>query len=436
MSNYIQVKDGRAVNFSDLPVTVGEDGWKIAVENIPALVEGRQAYGVYTYDVNSDPVVISREIINISVENRKLTLIEDNNEFITDKYGRNGRLVNIGDYYLFQPVELLNKNISIYDRVVPIDYKHNTINFEIKKEILEQPLKYKKINKLIIEEDIQSENDTNNGKKIYEEMSKNFILSIEFSKAGSKVSRGDDNWYKHCGIVMRKIANDYPDSKGFLLNFLVAHMIELLLFDEKLDLMNYIYSLNEISGTGLEFLIKDYFERKSISTKNFNAIILYNLNKNKVMIFKNNKWIEAEPEDQKEIAETTEVRELLNLKLSDYNNIVGFMGYEKSNKYLVFKTKDILSKRDTGARCDEAGKTKTLDILNKIIGEEKYTKENTKIIKDENKNVIQEAMGHTELCVLQEFILRYFDRIRKDGKKWFFTPEMAIYHKLYTIHVK
>ena len=75
-------------------------------------------------------------------------------------------------------------------------------------------------------------------------------------------------------------------------------------------------------------------------------------------------------------------------------------------------------------------------ILNNIIGEEKYTKENTKIIKDENKNVIQEAMGHTELCVLQEFILRYFDRIRKDGKKWFFTPEMAIYHKLYTIHVK
>jgi hypothetical protein len=112
------------------------------------------------------------------------------------------------------------------------------------------------------------------------------------------------------------------------------------------------------------------------------------------------------------------------------------MGYEKNNKYLVFKTKDILSKRDTGARCDEAGKTKTLEILNKIIGEEKYTKENTKIIKGDDKNVIQEAMGHTELCVLQEFILRYFDRIRKDGKKWFFTPEMAIYHKLYTIHVK
>jgi hypothetical protein len=38
-------------------------------------------------------------------------LIEDNNEFITDKYGRSGRLVNIGEYYLFQPIELKDKNI-------------------------------------------------------------------------------------------------------------------------------------------------------------------------------------------------------------------------------------------------------------------------------------------------------------------------------------
>ena len=95
----------------------------------------------------------------------------------------------------------------------------------------------------------------------------------------------------------------------------------------------------------------------------------------------------------------------------------------------------MLSNRDTGARCDEAGKNKTMQILNKILGEEKYTKENTKIQKD-NKNVIQEAIGHVELCVMQEFILRFFDRIKKDDKKWFLTPEMALYFKLYTIHTK
>ena len=65
-------------------------------------------------------------------------LIDNNNEFIVDKYGRNGRLVNIGEYYLFQPIELRDKNIPIFDRSVPIDYKHEMINFEISENISKQ----------------------------------------------------------------------------------------------------------------------------------------------------------------------------------------------------------------------------------------------------------------------------------------------------------
>jgi hypothetical protein len=375
-------------------------------------------------------------------------LIDDNNEFIVDKYGRNGRVVNIGDYYLFQPIELLDKNISIYERSVPIDYKHTMISFDLKPKIGKS-----RVDRGVdrgVDADISGDIgvDVHDKKKEHEyearknkilaEMNENFDLTKEYLKPGTKVPRGDDNWYKHCGVVMRKLAREYPESRDYLLHFLVAHMIELLLFEEKLDLMNYIYSLKEIQMNSLEYFIKDYFERKSITTKNFNAMILYNLNKRKIMIFNNKskKWIEAEPEDQREIAETSETRDLLDFKMSDYNVIVGFMGYEKNNKYLIFKTKDMLSPRDTGARCDEAGKNKTMQILNQIIGEEKYTKENTKIIKDDDKNVVQDAVGHIELCVVQEFVLRFFDKIRKNDKKWFLSPEMALYHKLYTIHVK
>ena len=362
-------------------------------------------------------------------------LIDDNSEFIVDKYGRNGRLVNIGDYYLFQPIELLDKNISIYERSVPIDYKHSMIRFDIK------PKTKTIVSNLNIEKEndhdktVESEERKN---KILNEMKENFNLTKEYSKTGMKVPRGDANWYKHCGVVMKKLAKEYPNIKEYLLPFLVAHMIELLLFEEKLDLMNFIYSLKEIEINTLDYFIKDYFERKSIPTKNFNSIILYNLNKRKIMIFNVNikKWVEADPEDQREIAETNEVRELLNFKVSDYNSIVGFIGYEKNNHFLIFKTKDMLSTRDTGARCDEAGKTKTMQMLNKILGEDKYTKENTKIQKDDDKNVVQEAIGHVELCIIQEFILRYFDRIKKNDKKWFLTPEMALYFKLYTLHMK
>ena len=49
-------------------------------------------------------------------------------DYLTDKYNRLGNLVNINDYYLFQPIELLNKQISLYDKTRPLFYKKHTIS--------------------------------------------------------------------------------------------------------------------------------------------------------------------------------------------------------------------------------------------------------------------------------------------------------------------
>ena len=362
-------------------------------------------------------------------------LIDDENEFIIDKYGRNGRLINIGEYYLFQPIELRDKNISIYDRSVPLDYKHDMVNFELKQNIVKPVIDKRNLSKIIIEEE---EIEFPEGKRIIDEMKVNYNISVDFLKQ-NKVPRGDENWYKHCGIVMKKLSKEYPESKKFLLQFLVAHMIELLLFDEKINIMNYIYSIGSIPKDSFERYAKNYFEKNTISTKDFTAFITYKLNKRMIMILNNkNKWVEASPEDQREIASSKETKEFLAFNVTDYNTIVGFIGYEKGNKDLAFKTKNMTSKRDTGARCDQATKNKNLAKLNEIIGESKYTIDSTKAIKDEDGNVIQEAMGNVELCVLEEFILRFFNEYPengRDGKKWFLTPEMAIWHKLYTIFV-
>ena len=359
-------------------------------------------------------------------------LIEDENEFIVDKYGRNGRLINIGEYYLFQPVELRDKNLSIYDRSVPLDFKHSMINFELKQNIVKPVIDKRNISKIVVD---QEEIESPEGNRIIDEMTVNFNTCKEFTKQ-NKVPRGDDNWYKHCGIVIKKMSKEYPNSKKYLIGFLVAHMIELLLFDDKINVMNYLYSLQSIKQESLEWYAKDYFERNTITTKNFTSFITYKLNKRMIMILnENNKWVEAQPEDQREIASSKETKDYLSFKLDDYNIVVGFLGYERGNKDLAFKTKNMNSKRDTGARCDQATKNKNLTKLNEIVGENKYTNESTKAIKDEDGNIIQEAVGNVELCVLEEFILRYFNISEHNNKKWFFTPEMAIYHKLYTIFV-
>ena len=128
---------------------------------------------------------------------------------------------------------------------------------------------------------------------------------------------------------------------------------------------------------------------------------------------------------------------LVSLNKSIPNGIIGFIGYKKNSKNYIFKTKDVFLPRDTGASCIEAGKSKTLATLNKIVNnDEAYTKENTKLVKDEDGNVIREAVGENELCVLQEFILRKYNRIEKDDKLWFLTPDMAIHYKIYTPTLK
>ena len=368
-------------------------------------------------------------------------LIEDNSEFIVDKYGRNGRLINIDDYYLFQPIELKDKHISIFDRSVPLDYKHSMINFELNQNIIKPVIDKRNIDIVDVVDIVDVTNNKNIshenhlGKKVLDELQVNYDITNEFSKL-AKVPRADDNWYKHCGIVMKKMTKEYPESAKYLIIFLVAHMIESLLYHDKLNLMNYLYSLDKITKNSLEDIAKQYFDKISIVTKDLRAIVMYNIGKRVIVILDdNNKWIEAGPEDQREIATSKEAKTELTFDVKEYNKIIGFIGYERNNKFLVFKTKDMSSSRDTGARCNQAGKDKTMKKLNDIIGENRYTNETTKAKKDTDGNVISQAIGDSQLCVIQEFILRYFNVTKKDDKKWFLTPEQAIYFKLYKVFV-
>ena len=86
-------------------------------------------------------------------------------------------------------------------------------------------------------------------------MQVNFNISRDFTKQ-IKVPRGDDNWFKHCGIVIKKMSKEYPESKEYLISYIVAHMLETLLFEEKLEVMNYLYSLDNIKQGTVELFSK------------------------------------------------------------------------------------------------------------------------------------------------------------------------------------
>ena len=349
-------------------------------------------------------------------------MIEGNSEYLTDKYGRSGYLVNIGEYYLFQPSELNYKNISIFDRSVPIDFKHKMINFDVNPKIVTKTgnKEFENENENRNENKSRSEIGLLNKENLHAEillktMRDQYVEALQTSK----VKRAVNDWYKHCGVIMRKMNKELNISIETLEDFLIEHIVDSLMYEDKMDLLNYLNldwttDCDNIQGDRFLKKAKKYLCSKIIKFKNLIAVVLFNgpsrKDNLKINVLKNKKWIEAEPQDIKELIPI--IFEKYKIK-NQVNHYVGFIGFEANNKYMIFKLKDTLNTRSKGSRCDQAGKDKTIKLLNIIEGYEKYKKKETK-------------EGIVELCVLQEFTLRNFQKENNDGKVWFVDTETAV----------
>jgi len=348
-------------------------------------------------------------------------MIQDDNELV-DKYGRAGYLINIDEYYLFQPMEINNERIGIFERSVPIDYKHNKIHFELEQEQQQENEsmyvgnetinKNNRIDSGIIE--IQKIKKTHAIDELLTRLKEYFNLAINTVS----INRGEDDWYKFIGVTIQKMMTEYNVEISLLMELLVEHIIDVELnYKEKVDLFKYLYSSDTFEENSFEWYAKSYFLDKIIKGKRFSAIVLYNKDKRHILVNRQGSdgsetWVNAEPEDIHDISPY--IREKYSIKESEYNELVGFISFESKQSHYVFKIKNVHAKRNTGARCDEKTKAKNISVINEILREEKYTKENTK------------TMVNQELCTLQEFTMRYFNKIRKNGKIWFLDTELAM----------
>ena len=352
----------------------------------------------------------------------------DNLEPIIDKYGRPGHLINIGEYYLFQPKELMNHHASLFERSVPVQYKHKSIHFTIKHDLTKQVIDKRNI----MSEQPQEENSTFTAlRNIYDSF-------LTYKRDPNQKIPKDvaDVWYLYYGIIMNKMRT--PELANLLkiqpvitaetmTEYFIEHMFDVLQFKEKYDVLNYVYSLEQVEEGTFEMLAKEYFFRHSLtiarkSRKPITVILLHDNMKPKekdiVFTLQTNVWIETGLEEKREILKSPEAIKW-QIDRGELGNIVGFIGYESKNKFMVFKTKDTTSKRNSGARCDQAIKSIKVDNLNKILGgggPETFNKQNTK------------NLSGDEICILQEVLLRYYNSIRKNGKRWFIPSDIALYN--------
>jgi hypothetical protein len=403
-------------------------------------------------------------------------LVDDTNEYVTDKYGRIGHIINVGDYYMFQPVEVTDKKIGIYERSAPVPYKHEHIEFPLPKQVsdsyleIHPPANNESSNVVVKQQPSASqplttlkETETNipetknvvatsstveNGptsrvNTIIANAKKTYDTCITVFDSPTKTQ---DEWYYYSGKVIEymSLIGELGVTKTTLYGFVIANIVEHLLYNDNLLLLNYIFTKNANSTlTEFESMIMEYYNkyifRKPLVGRRAQmaadtaaaeiaedkGILLFREGKSVPQLLimrygtKTKQWVEAESED---------IRDFSNI-LSNYqqkiiknlNKVVGFISIFK-NEYLVFKVKTMDEKRNKGARCDQSGKYDVITLINKILSLNPST--NIEQFKFTTMNTKERT--NKELCVFEELLLRTLNEHNANGKYWFLSPADAM----------
>jgi hypothetical protein len=326
---------------------------------------------------------------------------------------------------------------------------------------------FKKGIKQIVEPDEFTENDfvdlgsfqhkeeedkkmSKNEKKQYAELKMKHARAINLRLTMDN-EEPNDNWFNYCGLALHKLqqipvngAKPNKDVMQKMERYLIEHSVDVLLYTDKIKLLNALQSISPEDRDVVENAAYNYMTRpenkpeKVVKVGRRDFLILYDgktqIEKNydddkrKLLVLNKQRWELANASANKDFNDEVErlkeefKRENMNNRI---NNLIGFIGYEKQGKRLLFKTKDITSDRNlVGARCEQTGKTELLKMLNSLVGSRVFTEITTKL------------SGQQELCAMMELLFRYNHDIETQGKLWFFSPELTELYNLEHCKIK
>jgi hypothetical protein len=328
---------------------------------------------VYKKDYLLDTIKRKHRGIHLEEILRALKDLEINT--LVDKFGRQGYLINTADIYFFQPIEIKDKHISMFERTTPLTSKQAQFSLEVNP--------------------VQSANSVKSD--LIQEIKDRYETAL-------KENDTEDSWYSYFYEVTDELMGEAIMSED-IYDMLMQHICEELTFEEELEVLNYIASTED------EFNQKFYshFEKSSIEVDDIRAQVLYDpsskeperiyvLNEDKV-------WEPAGYTDKGKLMPAIQ-KKFVKPK-GPFFSIVGFMGKSKNGKIFEFKIKDS-STKFTGAVVENKSKDKIIAMLNETLeGHEIYNKKNSASTK-------KQVLSSTE-----EFLLRYFDRNNKNKKRYF-----------------
>ncbi len=359
--------------------------------------------------------------------------VGNKHNYVIDRYGRFGYIVNNDKYYVFQPMELTDQSISVYERSVPVEYKRKTVSLEVSPEFGKTQMA---VSTAAVDAGTMNNETRVEESKALQELEDLFIAATD----KNEIKKSKD-WYIHAGHVFEHLEQVHFMSLDTQYNYFTHHFFDLMEFSDKESLVKSLFppsegiNKNDLSARAMKsyrtstpgetITIKDraltYFAKRMLFNEKRNDVVCVLSNKNDLVIMKRSvetgsPWKIGDRADLDYFAAEMNARIVVN-KHSLFP-IIGFSGDFKG-KETVFKVKDLTQKRNNvGAKIESAGKVDIIKYTNQLLGHEQYTQENTDTAKG----------GITQLgmCVILEFLMRDFTEQKKGGRVYYLGPEQAI----------
>ncbi len=381
-----------------------------------------------------------------------LTQIVDNPyEKVFDKYGREGKMVNRGDVYAFQPLEVTDKRASLLENVMPVNFKHDKLNYAVSKELMHMQGSPTSPMSPMMPMSPMSPFVEGLWMSAIEDLRKN--MEIVRRPEPYPVMASEEDWAKNLNSISTtvRLTGAEKDKRRPLIDFFLISEhgftrpeIEKYAFEHFMDTMNHrlkkslIENLSLLNETDeLEYMILRYFKVREFSYKQSVGYIFTKVSKNivkNVILYRETPettWTEEEPGEMLDFKK--DIQDRLMMDLTHLNNTFGFVGYftgrgikEKGSAEgtMEYMTKTLGRGRgNTGAKLSGKGKDVIITIYNSIMDtiglpEHHYVE---KEIKDISKN---------GFAVVLELLLRKYQDEHKKGLIWHLTPEETIANRI------
>lgn len=369
-------------------------------------------------------------------------LLNNDSEVILDIYDRSGIIMNVGDYYYYQPNEFKKQHNSTYDRKIPVEYKRDFLKIELD-TILDEVTKDKTLGvpgeaifldivkkfseeKVMLQPLIEQLNSFNN------------LISVEIPEINQETLE--------LLLVENLIDSLGVNNKKELLRYIINSSEELA--QKKYEPLTAggaaagedvvdepAADIRDDSNRYLRTIITNYLFKTIIISddRGDNYVILMdkqgrNLLTNIYTINEAGDYVTATRSSIKRL--TPVIKSKFTINKDKLAGNIGFYSIFKNIDNVIFKIKNPDKIGEKGWNCMQGKKDKIMNVLYSLsnsYGDKDKQIEITNILQ---RSSDRKSINKKTICLFTEYLLRYLQHIYYDGKIWYIPPEIATLNHL------